>query len=351
MTPLHDHLRNRIAATGPITVAEFMTDCLMHPQHGYYTQQTAFGVKGDFITAPEISQMFGELIGLSLAQSWLAQGAPENAILVELGPGRGTLMADIIRATKAVAGFSQLPVHMVEISPRLRALQSAAVDGVIHHDTLDTLPDAPIILVANEFFDALPLRQFQRGAETWNEILVGLQGDKIGFGLGPDQDVPALRHRLGDTKQGDIVEFCAPSQKVMLQISQHIARHGGSGLIVDYGDWRSQGDTVQALKDHAPTGLFDHIGTSDITAHVDFEVLFDAAAGITRSRITPQGVFLERLGLTQRAQSLAQQMSGDTLNAHIAAHRRLAHPDEMGNLFKVFGIAATPAHMPAGLEL
>ena len=182
MNALAETLRQRIGQHGPLTLADYMGECLLHPKHGYYTQQEAFGRSGDFITAPEISQMFGEMIGLCLGATWQAQGAPRDAIVVELGPGRGTLMQDLRRIAPAVPGFDSLPIHMIEASPRLRRLQSDALPGVIHHAEASGLPQAPLFLIANEFFDALPIRQFRRHSAGWEEILVGCDANGLCFG-------------------------------------------------------------------------------------------------------------------------------------------------------------------------
>ncbi|SPF77643.1 class I SAM-dependent methyltransferase [Pseudoprimorskyibacter insulae] len=352
MPPLKRHIVNRIQANGPMTLAEYMSVCLLHPEHGYYTTQTALGADGDFITAPEISQMFGELVGLSLAQAWLDQGAPSPFMLLELGPGRGTLMADIQRATARVPGFHDAAqLHLVEASPRMRAAQKSALPDAdpIWHDDLSTLPDLPTFAVANEFFDALPIRQFQRGQDGWSERVVGLDGDALTLGLTADAPLAPLEHRMADTKDGDIVETCATAEAIIDALTAKIADHGGAALVIDYGDWHSLGDTFQALRGHKTTDPLADPGLADLTAHVDFEALAKAAR-CAHSRLTPQGVFLERLGITQRAQALATRMSGPALEAHIAAHRRLTHPEEMGHLFKVLGFYPEGATPPPGVE-
>jgi SAM-dependent MidA family methyltransferase len=353
MTELADVLARRIAATGPISIADYMTDCLLHPDHGYYTTRDPFGTSGDFITAPEISQMFGELIGLCLAQTWLDQGAPSRITLAELGPGRGTLMADLLRATKAVPGFHQSAhIHLVEASPALRNIQKNRLSGVeaTWHDTTADLPDAPLFLVANEFFDALPIRQFVRDTKGWRERQVGLQDGRLCFGLSAATPLRMLAHRLEDTQPGDLVEHCAQAAPIIAELSRRIAANGGAALIIDYGDWRSLGDTLQAVAQHKTTDPLDAPGMADLTAHVDFEGLAKAATEVSYSRLTTQGVFLERLGITQRAQALASKLGGSARVTHIAAHRRLTHPEEMGSLFKVLGLSPKDARPPPGLE-
>jgi SAM-dependent MidA family methyltransferase len=350
---LKAQILKRIAADGPISIADYMNECLLHPTYGYYATRDPFGADGDFITAPEISQMFGELIGLSLAQSWIDQGSPSHPVLVELGPGRGTLMNDVLRATQRVAGFAP-QVHMIEASPKLRAVQQDKLsnfDNLHWHDTLADVPDdSPLLLIANEFFDALPIRQFIRDGDGWCEICIGAKDEALVRGQSGRSSPPDLAHRLEDTSDGDIVELCPALPALTTRIGQQIADHGGAALIIDYGDWRALGDTWQALEQHAPADPLEHPGQADLTAHVDFEALANAAAPAKFSRVTPQGVFLERLGISTRAEQLAAKLSGARLNAHIAAHRRLTHPEEMGNLFKVIGLYPPGATPPPGLD-
>lgn len=349
MTALGQLIAQQIARTGPMTLADYIHTCLLHPDHGYYTIRDPLGAAGDFTTAPEISQMFGELIGLCLAQTWMDQGSPDTIQLAELGPGRGTLMADALRATARVPGFhAALRLHLIEASPTLRAEQNARLPLATWHSDLSTLPDGPLYLIANEFLDALPIRQFQREGSGWRERVVGLEGDTLKLGLTPPAPIASLEHRLGDTKDGNIVEVCPALPGMISQISTQIAEHGGMALIIDYGDWGSQGDTFQALSKHQTTDPLAAPGTADLTAHVDFAAIAQASAPATHTRLTPQGVFLERLGITQRAQALAAPLSGDALDSHIAAHRRLTHPEQMGQLFKVIGLVPNGAALPPG---
>ena len=353
MTALAGVIAARIRATGPMSLADYMATCLMDPRHGYFATRDPFGAGGDFTTAPEISQMFGELTGLCLAQAWLDQGAPAPFTLAETGPGRGTLMADFLRATRAVPGFhAAMRLHLVESSPALRETQAATLgrDDVTWCDRVEALPEAPLFLVANEFFDALPIRQFQRGQTGWHERVVGLSGDRLALGLGPEGPLPALDHRLAETRPGDIVETCAPGAAIAGDIGARIAAHGGAALIVDYGDWRSLGDTFQAVAGHAPTDPFAAPGMADLTAHVDFEALARAAAPAAHTRLTPQGLFLERLGIAARAEALARGLTGTARESHLAAYRRLTDAGEMGTLFKVLGLFPPGASPPPGLE-
>ncbi len=351
MTALRDILLRQIATTGPMPVSDYMTTCLLHPEHGYYTTRDPLGRAGDFITAPEISQMFGELIGLCLAQSWIDQGQPSPFVLAELGPGRGTLMADILRTTAKVPGFSDaVQVHLVEASPTLRASQSKLIPNATWHDNIDTLPQLPLFLVANEFFDALPIRQFVRDGAGWRERVIGAEQNVLTFGLSGAAPLSDLAHRLDDTQDGDLVETCPALPGIMRQISTRIETFGGAALIIDYGDWHSLGDTLQALKDHQTIDPLHHPGDADLTSHVDFEAIAQHASPAAFTRLTPQGVFLERLGITERAKTLATPLSGQALENHIAAHHRLTHPEQMGHLFKVIGIFPTAATPPPGLE-
>ena len=353
MTGLGDRLKARIAASGPMTLVEYMAECLFDPTEGYYATRDPLGAAGDFTTAPEISQMFGELAGLAIAQGWLDQGRPVPFVLAELGPGRGTLMADIWRAVAVVPGFREAArVHLVEASPALREIQAHRLRDLpaTWHANADELPDAPLWLVANEFFDALPIRQFQRTGAGWRERVVGLRDGTLALGLTDPAPRPVLAHRLEDTPEGGIVEIRPAAAPVMAAIEDRIARQGGAALIVDYGDWRSRGDTFQALKGHAHADPFAEPGAADLTAHVDFEALALAAPRLSASRLTPQGVWLERLGIGQRAARLAESLTGGEMVSHMAATRRLTDPAEMGRLFKVLAMVAEGAPMPPGLE-
>ena len=350
MTPLAEILSRRIAQTGPISLADYMAECLSHPEHGYYTTRNPFGAAGDFVTAPDISQMFGELIGLCLAQAWMDQGKPARFALVELGPGRGTLMADLLRATQAVPGFTDAAeVQLVETSPALQAAQAARVPNATWHASVATLPDLPTFLIANEFLDALPIRQFTRDAAGWRETMVGLQGDALAFGLSAPAPIALLDPRLADTQPGDVVEHCPVLSGIVGTIGQRIAQNGGAAVFIDYGDWHSLGNTLQAVQGHQTVDPLATPGQADLTAHVDFAALANAAAPAAYTRLTTQGVFLERLGITQRAQSLARSLQGAALDQHIAAHRRLTHPGEMGETFKVMGLYPPGAATPPGL--
>ncbi len=356
MTPLGDLLARRIAKTGPLILADYMAECLFHPRHGYYVSGDPLGAGGDFTTAPEISQTFGEILGLCLAQSWLDQGRPQPFALAELGPGRGTLMADILRAAGAVPGFVEAAqLHLVEASPALRACQAETLGSrqVQWHAEVGALPDLPLFLIANEFFDALPIRQFRRGAAGvgWHERVVTLRDDgTLAFAWSAPAPVAALAPQLADTAEGDIVELRPAADAVMQVLAGRIAAHGGAAVIIDYGDARSRGDTFQAVRGHAPVDPLAEPGRADLTAHVDFGALREAARGVGVSEPVAQGLLLERLGITARAQALARRLTGAALESHVAAHRRLTHPAEMGTLFKAVALHAPGAPLPPGFD-
>ena len=343
MTGLERLLIARIAAAGPITLADYMADCLMHPEHGYYSTRDPFGAAGDFTTAPEISQMFGEVLGLCLAQSWRDQGSPMRFTLAELGPGRGTLMADMLRATRGVAGFhAAAEVVLVEASPVLRTVQARTLAGFapVWADAVDALPAQPLFLIANEFFDALPINQFQRVGEVWHQRMVGVAAGRLTFGLSPASPGP----RFADDPPGTVVEVCPALPAIAGVIGQRIAAHGGAAIVVDYGGWRSKGDTLQALRAHRPEDPLANPGEADLTAHVDFEALA-LAIGVAHTGLTDQGVLLRRLGIDQRAARLAQGLTGAALQSHLAAHRRLTDAAQMGSVFKAiaFHTDGTPS--------
>jgi SAM-dependent MidA family methyltransferase len=349
MTPLGQSLTARIRNSGPLTVAEFMAEALMHPTFGYYASRDPFGVKGDFITAPEVSQMFGELLGLCLAQAWLDQGSPDGVVLAELGPGRGTLMADMLRATTRVPGFhAALSVHLVETSPTLRAVQATRVPRATWHHDISTLPEGPLWLVANEFLDALSIRQFVRTGPAWRERMIGLVDGRLAFGLAPPLPMEFLQDRLLDTKDGDLVEFCPALSPIVGQVGRQIAAHGGAAVFLDYGNWRSAGDTLQAVKGHAYADPLEAPGEADLTAHVDFEAIARAAPPAQVTAMVTQGDLLRSLGIEARATKLARKLTGEALKSHLAALHRLTDPAQMGHLFKAMGLYPPGAPPPPG---
>ncbi len=334
-----------------------MAEALGHPRYGYYTGRDPLGNDGDFITAPEISQMFGELIGLWCAVVWQAIGRPDPVNLVELGPGRGTLIADGLRAAARMAPEfpSALKLHLVETSPVLRDRQRQAL-APIHprirpswHRNLSSVPPNPVLVVANEFFDALPVRQYVRAADGWRERVVGLSPDGEHFQFLPGSVVatdPVPAAAAGG--EGDLVEVCPDGNATAAAIGEQVASNGGAALIIDYGHSRSApGDTLQAVRRHAFADVLDQPGEIDLTHHVDFEALALAAsaAGARAYGPIPQGVFLGRLGIEHRAETLLKSASPDQAVDIHAALRRLVHPGEMGELFKAIAIAH-PDHPP-----
>lgn len=343
MTPLAGIIAARIRATGPISLADYMQICLLDSRHGYYATRDPFGAKGDFTTAPEIHQMFGELCGLALAQAWIDQGSPAPFTLAEPGPGRGTLMADMLRAMRLVPGMTQAAqVALIEASPHLRQVQRDRLGDVTHLDHVEDLDDKPLFLIGNEFIDALPIRQYQMTPEGWRERMVGLSDDGLRMGLGPV--VPLSRAG----QPGQIIEECPEGAAFAEAVARRIARRGGAAILIDYGGWHGHGDTFQALRNHRPEDPLAHPGEADLTAHVDFAPLAVAAmrAGAVASRPVRQGDWLSALGAGPRAQRLAQAGDGGAM----AALRRLTHPSEMGHLFKAIAIWPQGAPPVPGFE-
>ncbi|MCB4769406.1 SAM-dependent methyltransferase [Ancylobacter sp. Lp-2] len=362
-TPLVPALAARIAADGPLTVADYMAECLFHPRHGYYTTREPFGSTGDFVTAPEISQMFGELIGLWAADTWMRLGAPASFVLAELGPGRGTLMADALRATRIVPGFLDAArLVLVEASPRLREIQKATLAGhaIEWADRVEDLPAGTLILLANEFVDALPIRQFVRTPEGIAERMVGLDAEgALAFGLRPGARLDAAdERRLLAAPSGALLEVCPLGQSVAAHLGARLARDGGAALIVDYGHAGARepaggfGDTLQALRAHAYDPPLAHPGEADLTAHVDFAALASAARRQDARAFGPvgQGLLLERLGLHARAERLKRNAAPEAAAAVDAAARRLAGTgeNEMGTLFKALALVHPALGAPAG---
>lgn len=371
MTELADILRRRIAEEGPLTVAQYMNDALCHPDYGYYTGRDPLGIAGDFITAPEISQMFGELVGVWCAMAWQSMRVPVAVNLVELGPGRGTLMCDLLRVSGVAPDFGRaLHIHMVENSRALRARQREALTGAAPNnkpvwlDDFRQTPPGPLLLIANEFFDALPIHQFQRSGDVWRQRLVDIDGqgnfkfilsapiDKgsvILPGLPPD--LPLFPAGLPDAPEGAVIEICPSGVALAHAVAERITRHGGAALIVDYGHAvGAVGETLQALKRHAYHNVLADPGDADITAHVDFSALAFAAAKAGARPYGPvrQGDFLERLGLSARAEVLSANATPQQAEDIRLAHKRLTDENEMGAMFKVMAIAGPDLPAPPG---
>ncbi|HEY0571129.1 MAG TPA: SAM-dependent methyltransferase [Enterovirga sp.] len=364
MTPLGRELATLIATEGPISVERYMALCLGHPRYGYYMTRDPFGREGDFTTAPEISQMFGELLGLWTAEVWTSMGRPPQFALVELGPGRGTLMGDALRALRIVPECrAALSVHLVETSPVLRDVQQnkLAASGVrvTWHDTFAHVPRGPAIVLANEFLDALPVRQFVRTEGGWHERMVGLDEDRIVFGLFA-QPEPKLG-RQG--RPGDVVEVGEAALAVAREIAARLVTEGGAALCLDYGHARSGlGETLQAVRRHAFVDPLAEPGEADLTVHVDFAAIAQSAraAGARAHGPMTQGAFLDALGIGARAAALARKASADARIGIEAALNRLTGTGDgqMGDLFKVVGLShpalttlpALPAIPPEPVE-
>lgn len=351
MTSLKERIVEQIRRSGPISLADYMEICLLDPISGYYNGDAPIGASGAFTTAPEISQTFGELIGLFMADAWLEQGSPPEIAIVELGPGRGTLLSDLLRAAAAVPTFIQAAeIVLVERSASLRRQQRELLAQYRPRwmDNVECLPSKPLFVVANEFFDALPIRQFKRERDRWSERLVGEESGSLKFERSAPGAFGFLNGRLSDTRSGDVVEYRAKANEIARRIAKGISEFGGVALVLDYGGWSSIGDTFQATASHEATDPLAEPGKADLTAHVDFGELARSFHGVSATSMITQGVFLERLGITERSRRLAKSLSGEDLESHIAAHKRLVHPDEMGSLFKVIAFHPAGAKLPAG---
>jgi NADH dehydrogenase [ubiquinone] 1 alpha subcomplex assembly factor 7 len=341
---LKDRLAAEIAAEGPIDIAAFMTRCLHDPLDGYYATRPAMGARGDFITAPLVSQMFGELIGLWLVETWRRLGAPARFILAEVGPGDGTLMADALRAARLDPSFlDAAALWLVETSAPLRALQAERLGAARPHwaSSLGELPaDARLLLVANELLDCLPARQFLRTALGSAERVVGLDGaGHLAFGLRP-----ASIH-LDESPLGTLVERSPAQEAFAAELADRLGRQGGVAVLIDYGEAAPGcGDTLQALAGHRKVSPLEAPGEADLTVHADFPAVLRAAraAGV-RGALISQGEFLRRLGVQARAAALAKARPDQA--ATIARQlERLIAPDQMGELFKAAALwtGATP---------
>ncbi|WP_020185998.1 SAM-dependent methyltransferase [Methylopila sp. 73B] len=400
MTPLGREIAETIAQDGPITVERYMALCLGHPSHGYYATRDPFGAGGDFVTAPEISQMFGELIGLWCAEVWRRMGEPSRVALIELGPGRGTLMADALRAARTLPGFfDAVEVTLVETSPTLRDAQKRTLDGagvplrwaLTVEEALDALPPSPLrggggggggaeedassetaidgvpgsaldpappppptpprkgdgsdasplptLVLANEFFDALPIRQFVRTEAGWRERMVGLVDGALAFGLSAE---PPTDLRLPSRPTGFVLELNPQGVAIAARIGAHLAAHGGAALAIDYGEAYSAGDTLQAMRRHGFVDPLAEPGEADLTAQVDFGALARAsrAAGAVPMALSHQADLLERLGLHARAAQLTRTATPAQAKTVEVAVRRLTDrsPSGMGALFKALAL-------------
>jgi NADH dehydrogenase [ubiquinone] 1 alpha subcomplex assembly factor 7 len=352
LSPLETEIRRRIRLAGSIPVREYMELCLSHPDHGYYMTRDPFGRGGDFVTAPEVSQIFGELIGAWAASVWHSMGQPENVRLVELGPGRGTMMMDILRVTNLVPAFrAAIVLHMVEISPVLQRQQQQLIGALnipmLWHRSFDDVPIGPAIVLANEFIDALPVNQAVKQSDGWHERTVAIGGDgNLDFGVSSgviplfDRLVPA---QFRDAPPGTIYEW--RSDSLPRAIGQRMTQQGGAALLIDYGHTESTtGDTLQAVAGHAFVNPLASPGAADLTAHVDFEAFALAAESMGAGVHGPinQTQLLRNLGIEQRALALkANAPPGKAADIDAAVDRLLGDSRTgMGRLFKAIAIAA-----------
>jgi len=360
-SPLETEIRRLIAVAGPMSIAEYMRLCLTHPQYGYYVTRDPLGAHGDFVTAPEISQMFGELIGVWMVAVWQQMGSPENVRVVELGPGRGTLMSDALRAAKVVGDFhAALVVHLVEISPKLQQAQEQLLEGlgvpILWHSALAEVPSGPVIIIANEFIDALPVHQAVKRADGWHERVVEIApSGELAIGIARDP-LPhfeaTLPRGLRQAPEGSVYEW--RSDAVALEIGRRV-RTDGAALIIDYGHaWYGLGETLQAVAGHSFTDPLRAPGEADLTAHVDFAALAQSAQ-IIGGRIhgpISQRDLLRGLGIDKRAAALKTRAPERAAEIDQALARLTATgPRGMGELFKALAIADSKLGKLPGFEM
>jgi len=348
MSPLEQHIRKLIVRDGPLSVAAYMDLALQHPVYGYYRQHDPLGRDGDFITAPEISQMFGEMLGLWAADVWRQLGQPRHIILLELGPGRGTLMTDMLRATAKIVDFHKsIDLYFLESNQSLRHVQQEKLHpyNPSYVDDLDQLPLEPTLIIANEFFDALPILQFEKTFQGWRERKITIVNNELNFVMAAPDLMPSLTpHRLQDVKPGFVFEYSPESLRVARQISRHVLKNKGAALIVDYGFLEPSGQsTFQAIAHHAYANVLQNPGEIDLTAHVDFHALKMVAqeeGGYVGGPLG-QGALLKNLGIEIRAaqlKSIANAAQGADINNALL---RLTDDAYMGALFKALTIASS----------
>jgi NADH dehydrogenase [ubiquinone] 1 alpha subcomplex assembly factor 7 len=358
--PISRRIARRIAAEGPLSIAAFMAMALHDPEDGYYARRSPIGVQGDFITAPEISQVFGELIGLWCILMWQRLGAPDPIILTELGPGRGLLIEDMLRAAAAVPAFRRaLRLHLVEASPALRAEQKMRLSKLcpVWVSRFEDLPEGPLLLVANEFLDALPIRQFVRGQAHWSERMVAVGDDnRLVFVDGPENPaaslvIPAVhRHSV---RPGTVVEICPAAIAVAAGLGSRFARRPGAALFVDYGYFPStSGSTLRALRRHCAVSPLATPGAADLSAHVDFAAFAEAACAVGAATFgpLPQGGFLTALGAAYRTAVLRARATSRERQTLDEGMKRLLDPDQMGTLFKAIAVTSPGMPPPPGFE-
>lgn len=360
VTPLEGLIRSRIRDQGPMPISDYMALALGHPDHGYYRRADPLGRGGDFITAPEISQVFGEIIGLWCVVTWQQAGRPSPFQLVELGPGRGTLMADAMRAAGTVPDFiAAANLHLVETSPVLRARQQDKLNDydATWHTLLDTVPNGPCLCIANEFFDALPIDQYVRTMKGWNRRCVGFDPttERLNFIVDPTLTNAAglIPASVTAAPVGSLFEHCQAALGIATALGRRLATDGFAALIIDYGHHFSDcGETLQAVRGHERHDILMDPGEADLTAHVDFGALATAAltAGASPFGPVPQGTFLSSLGIQARTEILAAGRDPDQANLLLSGCHRLIDSQGMGTLFKVLALTDGKLGAPAGFE-
>ena len=359
-SPLQSEIKKLIKSSGPMPVWRYMELCLTHPSHGYYISRDPLGREGDFTTSPEVSQMFGELLGLWVASVWKAMGSPSLLRLIELGPGRGTMMADALRALRVLPPLYQaLSIHLVEINPALREKQKAALSGVriiAWHDSLDQVPNGPAVILANEYFDVLPIHQAVKRETGWHERTVEIDdGGKLAFGFAAEP-MPRFEVLLPPLVRaapvGAVFEWRSDTE--IMKIATRVRDQAGAALIIDYGHVRSDaGDTFQAIARHSFADPLKNPGLADVTAHVDFQALARAAEDIG-ARVhgpVPQGDFLKSIGIETRAVTLMAKASHEVSEDISSALKRLTDSGRggMGSMFKVLAVSQPSLTSLAGL--
>ncbi|NTF32554.1 class I SAM-dependent methyltransferase [Rhizobium skierniewicense] len=357
-TPLARRIKSLIRLNGPMSVTDFFALCLADPEHGYYKTRQPFGRTGDFVTAPEISQLFGEMLGVFIVHAWQRHGTLAPVRLVEIGPGRGTMMADMLRVIQRIAPplYESMSVHLVETSPRLTETQQHTLaihgDKIAWHESFDDVPPGFLLIATNELFDAIPIRQFVKTPQGFRERVVAMDADdELIFTAGLASIDPGLLPPLPERQPvGTIFEYSPAREAVMAAIAQRLKSQGGVALIIDYGYIVSgYGNTLQALRMHEYDPVLANPGEADLTSHVDFESLMKTTEqyGAHVNGCLPQGDFLYGLGLRERAEALAAKAEPDQATDIAEAVNRLAGEGagKMGELFKVLAVSGSPVHL------
>ncbi len=360
VTPLEQLIRDRIRDHGPMPVSDYMALALAHPDHGYYRKADPLGRDADFITAPEISQVFGEIIGIWCVVTWQQAGKPSPFHLVELGPGRGTLMADAVRAAGTVPDFiAAAKIHLVETSPILRNRQQEILQGhdATWHIAIDTVPNSPCLYIANEFFDALPIDQYVRTANGWNRRCIGLDPltDRLNFVVDQTPIITAglIPPSVTAAPADSLFEHCPECLEIAAALGERLATDGIAALIIDYGhQYRDTGETLQAVRGHKHHDILMNPGDADLTAHVDFSALAATAetAGAVPFGPVSQGAFRSNLGIEARTYKLAADQDATQANLLHSGCHRLIDAQGMGTLFKVLALTDGKLGIPAGFE-